>query len=180
MGPKGRCHRIGRWPGQVSVGTSNSVGAQIDLYPTLARLCGTDVPTDRTIDGHDLGSELGLDGPPSDDDRPFFYMRGPSIEAVRVGPWKLHLLKQGEELLRLYNLVDDIAETTDLAADRPEIVARLQALIEEARVDVGDEANGIAGTGSRPMGKVENPVTLTEFDPDHPYFMAEYDLADRG
>jgi arylsulfatase A len=171
---------IVRWPGHVPAETSDVVAAQIDLYPTLARLCGASVPTDRTVDGQDLAEVLGLDGPAVDADRPFFYMRGPAIEAVRVGPWKLQLAQQGEEKLRLYDLVADIAETTDLAADHPEVVTRLRSLIEEARADIGDEVNGIAGSGSRPMGKVDNPVTLTDFDPDHPYFMAEYDLADRG
>jgi arylsulfatase A len=180
---------IVRWPGNISAATSGSVAAQIDLYPTLARLCGADVPTDRTIDGRDLAGSLGLatpdaqadgDGADFPEDRSFFYMTGPHIEAVRVGAWKLHVLKQGDDTTRLYNLVDDIAETDNLADDHPEIVARLGTLITAARADLGDEANGIDGTGTRPMGKVDNPVTLTDYDPDHPYFMAEYDLADRG
>jgi arylsulfatase A len=171
---------IVRWPGHVSAGTSDVVGAQIDLYPTLAAICGADVPTERTIDGHDLAGVLGLEGPALDDKRPFFYQVGPNIEAVRVGPWKLHVLKQGERQDQLYNLVDDIAETTNLAEAEPEIVERLRALIDEVRLDLGNEPAGVVGTGSRPMGKVDNPVTLTDFDPDHPYFMAEYDLADRG
>jgi len=171
---------IVRWPGHVPAATSDVVAAQMDLYPTLARLCGAAVPTDRTVDGQDLADALGLDGPSFDDERSFFYMRGPAIEAVRVGPWKLHVSKPDGPKLRLYNLVDDIAETTDLAAEHPELVTRLQTLVAEARADIGDETNNVIGTGSRPMGKVENPITLTDFDPNHPYFMAEYDLADRG
>jgi len=176
---------IVRWPGHIPVATSDAVAAQIDLYPTIARLCGATVPTDRGVDGHDLASVLGLgesatDGADLAGDRPFLYMRGPSIEAIRVGPWKLHLMKQGDEMLRLYNLADDISETVDLADDEPEIVARLHTMVDTARLDFGDDANDIVGSGSRPLGKTDNPVTLTDFDPDHPYFMAEYDLADRG
>jgi arylsulfatase A-like enzyme len=172
---------IVRWHGHVPAGTSSAVAAQIDLYPTIAQACGADVPTDRIVDGVDLSAELGLDSDGSaGGDRPFFYMMGTTIDAVRVGRWKLHVRKGGEDLVRLYDLDADIAETTDLAESNPGVVTELTALIETARSDLGDERLGIPATGGREIGKVDDPVTLTEFDPDHPYFMAEYDLADRG
>ena len=37
-----------------------------------------------------------------------------------------------------------------------------------------------AGEPWRPSGRVTNPVTLTEYDPEHPYIIAMYDLKDRG
>jgi hypothetical protein len=64
--------------------------------------------------------------------------------------------------------------------EHPGVVAELLALIHAARLDLGDDASDVAGTGVRPVGRVSNPVTLTTFDPDTPYFMAEYDLPDRG
>ncbi|MDW3219521.1 MAG: sulfatase [Acidimicrobiales bacterium] len=171
-----------RWPGTIAPGEAHEVASQMDLYPTLANICGATVPADRIIDGHDLSPRLGLrsgeDEP--DDERPFFYFAGPSIEAVRQGRWKLHVRKQGDDTIQLYDLESDIAEATDVADDHPDVVAELTTLIDEARADLGHEIAGIAGPGLRPIGKVDNPVTLTEFDPDHPYFMAEYDLADRG
>ena len=173
---------IVRWPGHVPAGTSDAVAAQIDLYPTLARLCGAEVPADRIVDGVDLAAELGLGDAVggTDAERPFFYQAGPAIEAVRVGRWKLHIAKQGNPLTELYDLDADIAETTDLAADHPDVVAELTALIGAMQADLGDDRIDLIGPGARPMGKVTDPVPLTEFDPDHPYFMAEYDLADRG
>jgi hypothetical protein len=39
---------------------------------------------------------------------------------------------------------------------------------------------GVQGRGVRPIGRAEHPSTLTTFDPEHPYFMAEYDLDDKG
>ncbi|GJM37535.1 MAG: hypothetical protein DHS20C19_09020 [Acidimicrobiales bacterium] len=171
-----------RWPGTITPGESAEVATQMDLYPTLASICGATVPSDRIIDGRDLSPRLGLrtgDDEP-DADRPFFYFSGPTIEAVRRDRWKLHVRKQGEDTTQLFDLQDDIAETTDVADAHPEVVAELTALIDEARADLGHEAGDVPGPGLRPIGKVDDPVTLTEFDPDHPYFMAEYDLADRG
>lgn len=172
---------IVRWPNRVAAGTvCSDIAAGIDLYPTIARICGAKVPADRTIDGVDLARHLGLADAPADDDRPFLYVLGPRIEAVRVGRWKLHLSKAQATVTALYDLDADPSETTDLAENEPEVVARLSALIEAARLDLGDEINGVVGRDIRPIGKVDNAVPLTEFDPDHPYFMAEYDLADRG
>jgi hypothetical protein len=48
------------------------------------------------------------------------------------------------------------------------------------RHELGDARLGVVGTAVRPRGEVHDPTTLTTFDPDHPYFMAEYDLTDRG
>ena len=169
-----------RWPGHITPGETDVVAAGIDLYPTLARLAGAPVPTDRVIDGQDLRGVLGLDTTTLEHDRDFFYMRGTTIEAVRVGSWKLHVAKHGQEMLALYDLSADIGEANDLAADHPDVVGDLAARIEAMRLCLGDDRLGISGTEIRPIGKVEDPVPLTEFDPDHPYFMAEYDLADRG
>jgi hypothetical protein len=71
-------------------------------------------------------------------------------------------------------------DTTDVAADHPSVVAALEAHAAAARADLGDALTGAPGTGRRPVGEVDDPVTLTTFDPDHPYYIAEYDLPDRG
>ncbi len=43
-----------RWPGKVAPGnTTNEIVALTDLYPTLAKLGGAEIPTDRVIDGVD-------------------------------------------------------------------------------------------------------------------------------
>lgn len=38
----------------------------------------------------------------------------------------------------LYNLEDDIGETTDLSESHPDIVSKLKALAESSRIDLGD------------------------------------------
>jgi len=152
----------------------------LDLLPTLGGIAGAAPLEDRQLDGEDISSLLGLDGPAVDDDRPFFYIAGANIEAVRVGRWKLHVRKGGAEISELYDLVADVGEGVDVAGDHPEIVARLLAHITAGRIDLGDQASGIVGAGTRPIGRVDNPVTLSDVDPNDPATLAEYDLPYRG
>ena len=55
--------------------------------------------------------------------------------------------------LALYDLEADIGERDDVQAQHPDVVARLQKLAEQARLDLGD--TGRMGTGVRPPGRVE-------------------------
>ena len=169
---------IVRWPGRIAAGhVCGEVASAIDFLPTLVKLAGGTVPDDRKLDGHDMADLLFTDTGSSRHPCFCYYVRN-NLEAVRCGRWKLHVAKRGEDLCELYDLIDDIGETTDRSADEPEIVARLQAVAAEARADLGDEARGIAGTGVRPKGEIANPKPLTEHNEDHPYMVAMYDLAD--
>jgi arylsulfatase A-like enzyme len=170
---------IVRWPGRIEPGrTSGEVVTAMDLYPTLAALCGADVPTDRVIDGRDI-SDLWFGDAPSPHDAFYYYWQN-DLEAVRAGRWKMHFAKKGEPVDALFDLVDDIGETTDVLAANPEVAARLGALAERARATLGDARLGRVGSEVRPIGRVDDPAPLTVYDPDHPYFMAEYDLPDLG
>ena len=53
----------------------------------------------------------------------------------------------------LYNLAEDPSEMRDVAARHPEVVARLEALLEVARADLGDALQGRRGPGVRPAGR---------------------------
>lgn len=57
--------------------------------------------------------------------------------------------------LSLYNLSEDPGEVKNVAEQNPEVVARLSALAETMRADLGDSLQGRTGTGVRPAGKVE-------------------------
>jgi arylsulfatase A len=175
-----------RWPGRIPAGIeSDAVTTAMDLYPTIAGWCGATTPTDRTIDGRDISAILFGEDTTSPHEA-FFYYSGSNLEAVRAGKWKLHVYKTpgfrpgAGAIEELYDLENDIGETDDVAAEHPEVVAKLRGHLERARLDLGDGVTGTPGTGRRPVGRVDDPVPLTTFDPDHPYYMAEYDLADRG
>ena len=170
-----------RWPGRIEPGTVvDQMATSLDLFPTIASLAGAAIPRDRHLDGAPLGALVGFDGEAPDAERPFVYILDGSIEAIRSGRWKLHVRKRRREVLELYDLSADVGETTDVLAAHPDVVARLRALLDDARRDLGDEATGTVGTGVRPIGRVAEAKPLTTFDPDHPYYAAEYDLPHRG
>lgn len=140
--------------GRVPVGaTSHELVTTLDLLPTLATLAGAAVPQDRIIDGHDIGPLLhGMKGATSPTEV-FYYYGHTRLEAVRAGRWKLHLPRPENERWSvfgapaettalaqplLFDLAADIGERNNVAAQNPQIVARLSALAEKARADIGD------------------------------------------
>jgi arylsulfatase A len=63
--------------------------------------------------------------------------------------------------VRLFNLKTDIGESTDVAAQHPEIVARLKKLVTAMEDDLGTSG---PGPGCRPLGKVESAQPLIGHD----------------
>ncbi|MDB9741994.1 sulfatase [Akkermansiaceae bacterium] len=146
-----------RAPGKIPAGTtSDLVTATLDIFPTIAKIAGAELPTDRVIDGIDI-SEIFY-GNKKDLDRPFFFYQHQSLRAVRQGDWKLHLphsdadkTKEGKiwqnhvpqkdrpyiTEVSLYNLKEDIGETTNVASDHPEVVEKLMKQLEFAKKDIG-------------------------------------------
>jgi arylsulfatase A len=172
---------IMRWPGRIAAGLEvDTMATALDLLPTVAELCGVALPDDRVIDGAPIGGLVGLGSSRPEPDRPFVYMLDGTLEAVRVGRWKLHVRKRDRELLALHDLETDVGETIDVSADHPEVVDALQRQLDHWRTELGDDATGTPGGGVRPIGRVAEAEPLTHFDPNHPYYMAEYDLPHRG
>lgn len=172
---------IMRWPGKIPAGqTNNELTLSMDFYPTLAQLGGAQVPTDRIIDGKDIRPLMFNEPNTTSQHDAFFYYKRNTIEAVRSDQWKLHIRKDDQEIQELYNLENDIGETQNVYDQHPEIVQDLIKKVEACRQDIGDEAVGIEGQNTRPIGRVDNPDTLTHYDPEHPYFIAMYDLKERG
>ncbi len=160
---------IAWWPGKIPAGTSTSaMTSMMDILPTFAKLGGAPLPTDRKLDGVDIWPVLTGDPitPPRDQ---FYYYRGLNLEAVRSGPWKLHLSLaddgpgRGNNKPRpqLFSLDDDIGETKDVASEHPDIVARLQKLAKEMESDLGLTD---VGPGCRPLGRVTAPEPLIGSD----------------
>jgi arylsulfatase A len=148
---------IAWWPGKIPAGSeTEAVTGMMDVLPTFVKLAGGALPTDRKLDGGDIWPILsGEPGATSPHDVFYFY-RGLNLEAVRSGPWKLHLAKTD-----LYNLETDIGETTNVAAANPEIVERLRSLANKMNDDLGLE--GI-GPGCRPLGKVAKAQPIISHD----------------
>lgn len=160
-----RVPAIVRWPGVIPAGTTNEeLATTMDLYVTLGKLAGAEIPTDRIIDSKDIFDLLVNKPGAETPHEAFYYYHGPQLQAVRSGPWKLYLpLENNIRLNRpqaemLYNVVTDPGETTDLADQHPDIIKQLKEHAEIARKDLGDLDR--EGKGQRPVGRVENPVPL--------------------
>ncbi len=165
---------IARWPGRIAAGrTSTEPAMTIDLLPTVAKLVGASLPT-HTIDGLDVWPLLKGDArATSPHDAFYFYYNTNELQAVRSGRWKLILPHTYRSLgsqpratggipakyqhvkvgLELYDLVRDVGERTDVAAQHPDVVKRLSALAEKARADMGDALTQRVGMGVREPGR---------------------------
>ena len=164
---------IAWWPGRIPAGsTCDAMASNIDMLPTLVALAGGVVPSDRIIDGRDIWPLLSGKSTESPHDA-LYYWSGLTLAAVRSGEWKLMVAEQKEGKAKeeadastdkqpfapqLYNLNNDIGETQDVAAQHPEEVKRLIALIERMDKDLG--ARGSKALGIRPVGKVDKPQPL--------------------
>jgi arylsulfatase A len=172
---------IAWWPGTVAAGSScDAVCGTTDVLPTFVKLGGSDIgkPVPSvTIDGKDI-SPILLGKTKESPHEAWFYYQGTTLQAVRSGSWKLAITPQSigmgmkerpDDLMskepRLYNLDEEIGEITNLADKHPEVVARLQKLIDGMVADIG---SGQPGPGVRPAGEVENPVTLYPTQPRKP------------
>lgn len=105
----------------------------LDLMPTLLTIAGIDPATTvGPLDGIDLSRFL-FDDQPLPNDRSLFWhfphytnQGSRPAAAIRQGNWKL--LRQWEDgSHELYDLASDLGETTDLAAQHPQVTARLAA-----------------------------------------------------
>lgn len=164
---------IARWPGHIPAGkVCAELALTMDFLPTFARLAGTEPPRDRIVDGRDIWPLMsGQPGATSPHDA-FYYYWGRELQAIRSGKWKLHFphrypkpqptggegrpgkYAQLEMASALYDLEADIGETINVAAQHPDVVARLEALAEQAREDLGDTATKRVGRGVREPGRL--------------------------
>lgn len=154
------------WPGHVPAGSVNdAVAATIDLLPTFVSLAGGTVPATPVIDGRDITPIL-LGQSKESAREAHYYFAGYNLQAVRQGRWKLALAPQSEGMgkqaaktapgLRLYDLDTEIGEQTDVAAQHPEVVAKLKALADKMAAEIG----GKTPTARRPAGEVKGAKTL--------------------
>lgn len=165
---------IMRWPGRIPAGTvCSELATTMDILPTVTKLVGGKLP-ENNIDGHDiLPLMTGKMGAKSLTEVYYCYYGG-RLEAVRSGKWKLHFphsyrtmagkpggtggkpnpYSQAEIGLELFDLENDISETTNVADKHPEVVKRLQILGEKAREDLGDSLTKRKGKGVRPPGRL--------------------------
>lgn len=116
---------IFRWPGQIAPGSeTNEILHIVDLYATLARIAGAEVPRDRPIDGIDQSEFLTGKVPASKREGFVFYIKE-ELRAAKWRNWKMHLVWEVEpndgpvhlESPRIFNLLQDPKEETDVGTE---------------------------------------------------------------
>lgn len=136
------------WPGVVEPGSrSDALVQSEDFYPTLRDALGLSVPADHPVDGVSLLP--ALKGEPLTREAVFQYFpHAPGVPdwlppsvSVHQGDWKLirifHGGESGAHRHLLFNLREDLGETTDLSADRTDIVTELDRLIDQFLMETG-------------------------------------------
>jgi uncharacterized sulfatase len=90
-----RVPMIARWPGRIPAGlVSREPAGIIDIFPTVCRAAGTDLPRERVIDGRDLLPMLSKPGGKSPHEA-LYAMSGTRLHVIRSGKWKLHVRTPG-------------------------------------------------------------------------------------
>jgi arylsulfatase A-like enzyme len=126
-----------RWPGRIPAGrVTNEIVHQVDLLPTFAAAAGADiVPKDRAIDGVNQLPFLEGKQPKSNRDAVLFFANL-QLRAVKWHDWKLHysyLPEAGSPpvppLMRLFNLLSDPKEETDIKDANPWAQAAMDKLV---------------------------------------------------
>ena len=111
-----------RWPGRVPAGgDSDEIVHAMDLFPTLLRIAGGEVPGDRVIDGVDQ-TDFMLGNQERSNREGFIVYVGNEIFAVKWRNWKVHFKEMDRwpseirqyDLPRVYDLLADPGETNNV------------------------------------------------------------------
>ena len=128
-----RVPTLARWPGKIKPGqVSDQVWAFWDVLPTLAELGGAAAPSD--TDGISMVPAL-LGKTQTQHEYLYweFHERG-FRQAVRMGDWKGVRLAKGAKI-ELYDLKKDLGEENDIAGQHPDVVSKIEHLMETARTE---------------------------------------------
>ena len=167
-----------KWPAGIDAGQVKSAPIMsIDILPTIAKITGASLPA-FPIDGRDMSYLFEPENvSTTHQDAFYFYYHRNHLEALLSadGRWKLYFPHKYRSLngrigtddglpidyenldmgLELYDLENDISETTNVFDQHPEVVSKLMNLAEKARSDMGDALQEREGSGNRKVGMIE-------------------------
>ena len=134
---------IVRWPGVTKPDSLCDVPVtSTDFFPTFLTMAGLPQQPEAHCDGLDLTPILRGESAELDRDGIFWHyphygnQGGTPGCSVRSGDWKLIRFFEDDHL-ELYNLREDLGEDNNLAQRRPDVVTRLQDMLNAWLADVG-------------------------------------------
>lgn len=165
-----------KYPAKLKAGQEVDVPAMaIDILPTIAELVDVKLP-ERTIDGKSIWKVFTGESKEPVQEAYFFYYRVNEMFGVRYGKWKLYFphryrTMDGQEPgkdglpgtyrmvdmeeIELYDVVNDISETKNVASEHPEVVLEIKFLANRMRSRLGDSLLDLEGTETREPGRID-------------------------
>ncbi len=147
----------------------------IDILPTIAEITNAELPL-KTIDGKSVWKVLTGESKESPQEAYFFYYKVNELHGVRYGKWKLYFphnyrTMNGQEPgkdgipsrykmidledIELYDVVNDISETKNVAEENPEVVEKIKVLANTMRSRLGDSLLELEGSETRKPGQLK-------------------------
>ncbi len=133
-----------RWPAKLGAGTTaDPIMSVMDVFPTLAEAAGVELRNERKLDGRSLWPALRDGRPAPRSDYLFFAsetpIRGSFALTAFDDEWKLvqdiqQQLLSAEVTNHLFRIRDDPHERNNLAAEHPDVVARMAEAIHRWRL----------------------------------------------
>jgi arylsulfatase A-like enzyme len=129
-----RMPMIVRWPGVVKPNTTNHlIWAFWDFLPTVAEIVGAMPP--ENLDGISVLPTMTGKGKQQQHNHLYWeFHEGGFKQAVRWDNWKAIRLGP-DQPVRLYDMILDVAESTDVAGKNADVVAKMTELMKTSRTD---------------------------------------------
>lgn len=130
-----RVPMIVSWPKKIKPGTeTNHISAFWDLMPTLCEISGGEIP--KITDGISFLPVLEGREQQSHEYLYWEFAGYGGQQAVRMGNWKAIRkdIKKGNIEIELYNLDNDIKEENNVAAQNPEIIKQIEAIMKKEHI----------------------------------------------
>lgn len=148
-----RVPAIAYWKGKIVPAVNREVASTLDWFPTIAHLAGIAVPDTLKLDGYDLTDVLLNKGKRASNQYAYF-RNNKDVTGLRVGDWKITLPEEeikgnfwrastsAHDTL-LFNLKEDIGETTNLFRKETGKAKELVAALEKYKAEFGEIPPGL-------------------------------------
>ena len=133
-----------RGPGIPAGTVCEDLKGTIDIQPTFAAITGQPLPKNKKIDGVDASALLKGKGNPPRTEFLHYTSRG-DLEGIRQGKWKLLMKKRKQkgkwvDEMMLFDLASDLAESSNLSGEKPQVVSRLTSRMLELDAEIETNA----------------------------------------